>query len=361
MGSVAPIPSPDNKTSSKYREFHPMKKISLFLVCLILIPVHSAFAEIVWGPNEVTVGDSDMDYLKYLRYMTVPFNKQKENGPIWQAGSDAVLGLKTPAEIPQIVQSTKEMATDPVQREIVEKMKSSRDRFIMRDEAHAAGRVLQRLKALEMMHNFNEDARYTYYDSDSPVGTTATRWTSIPRQADSRGMFFFQKSGTAYDAIMELCSPQTKSYGECKGAIAACIWWGTASAMETTQSGLGFTGTGAPKGKNAFNAKYPGGSPQMRLDMHPFSKSLNRCLVFGSKEPIESLQDFSKLVPGDSGGWVTANYGAIVGHNMTENGQELNPFWKDKDKLLDPAGRYLGQGENVFYTGRNNAGEGCFG
>ena len=103
---------------------------------------------------------------------------------------------------------------------------------------------------------------------DKKASTSSTKYWAPSSKGSS---YFRQINGTASDAIVDLCSSQT--YGECLGALFACIWYGA-------QCGMG----------EDFNGLYPG---PMALDMD--SKQNDSC-----QRNLRSVTNFNaKPIPGD--------------------------------------------------------------
>jgi len=242
--------------------------------------------------------------------MIVPFNSQ--TGAVWSAGND-VTG-KTPAEIQTIVDNIKALETDPIQKEIFTRMDSTpNEYFTFQDIAHAKNTVTQRLETRSMMGIFNSSGNYGYAkpheDPSIPVSTTASMWEI----SKPTSFFFRQKSGTAYDAIVQLCDGSSQTKGECWGAITACVWWGASRGM----------------GRDAFNLLYPG----VVLDM-----DINR----GSWDRnIRPAGDSSIHVPGD---WL---YLKSYNYIQAINYEEFNKKgWIDRKNQT-----YYWSGENSVYFG----------
>jgi len=293
-----------------------LNKQSVLWIWIFLVLQGSAplFAKVqfVDGTGYYTVTSSNNDYLKYVRYMTVPFNSQ--TGAVWSAGND-VTG-KTPVEIQVIVDNIKALETDPIQEEIFTRMDSTpNEYFSFQDINHAKNTVTQRLETRSMMHIFNTitDGRYVYAEPHKtppiPVSTTANMWET----GKPTNFFFRQKSGTAYDAITQLCDGSSQTKGECWGGISACVWWGASRGM----------------GKDAFNLLYPG----VVLDMDIDRGSWNRNTA--------PAGDGSIHVPGD---WLY-----LKNHNYIQaiNYEEFNKKgWIDRKNQT-----YYWSGENSVYFG----------
>jgi hypothetical protein len=282
-------------------------KTCFFFLLAILMPCAADATVTVGG---VLVDASDGAYLNFVRYMTVPFIAQ--TGAVWNAGND--VSKKTPAQVHSIVIAIQALETDPIQKEIFTKMNATQlEAFNFRDIPHAQSVVTQRLETISMMQKFNQDGRYDYNSEAHPASTTASDW-----QTGLKTRFYFrQKSGSAYDAIAQLCDPLSKTYGECLGAIMACTWWGASQGMS----------------QSAFNSLYPGNTA-LNMDFR-VSASPNRNLL--------AAADTSTLVPGDLVYFQDYNYNAVL---------KIQEFYKKG--WLKATSIYYWSGENALYFGNNN-------
>lgn len=280
------------------------------LALFLCVGVSYAFPRIKIGG--VYVADSNIYYLQYVRHMSVPIAVQ--SGSTWEAGSN--VSGKTDAEIQGVVNSIKALETDIQLREIYDRlMATPNEVFEFTNVIHAKAVVRQRLETIKMMRDFNADYRYTYLDNSAhPASTTAARW----RPGSGTKFLFRQIAGAPYDAITELCDDSSKTYGECMGAIIACIWWGAAQAM----------------GQASFNNLYPD-----RLDMD-FSQGKNKSPFRNTAPAI----DFSVHVPGDWVYFKNYNYAQVI-----SNEGEFALFYK-KGWLKEAEIYYLA-GENSLYFG----------
>lgn len=119
-----------------------LMKTTVAILCVLYVSlsgIREASATIKIGTT--TVNDTNEHYLSYVRYITVPFDKQ--TGADWDAGNDTT--GKTAAEVQTIVDAIKALETDPVQQEIYTAMNASAtETFAFRDINHAKANVLQR-------------------------------------------------------------------------------------------------------------------------------------------------------------------------------------------------------------------------
>ena len=283
----------------------------LLILCALLANMDCCFAKVRIGvaPSIVDVDDSNQHYLLYVRYMTVPFASQR--GAIWTAGNDTT--GKTIAQIQAIVNAIKNLETDALQKEIYTKMKAcTTEIFAFRNVAQAKSVVLQRLETIRMMKAFNQDSRYTYHSAANPASTTAAAWDK-----GSRVKFYFrQKTGTATAAITEICSPSTKTYGECLGGIMACVWWGASQGM----------------GQNAFDALYVTSALNMDYKNPPGNGSW--------RKNTTDAAETSVLVPGDWFYFNNYNYNLVI---------HTQDFYKKG--WLNGESIYFWSGENTLYVG----------
>lgn len=288
-------------------------------VAFVMLTASPCKATVSFGTPPIAVSSSNQDYLNFVRHMTVPIASQ--TGATWADGND-VTG-KTPAEIQNIVNAIKALETSSQQKQIFTQMNISTEAFDFTDVAHARGRVVQRLKTIQKMQEFNAGGGVSTPYFYGSATTNAPHWLKgRPRVTDAAGRdwnhaaYFRQKSGTAYQAITSLCSQPYRTRGECLGAAIACVWWGAAQSM----------------GESRFNALYPGTTA---LDMDSdFSDSW--------KQNLEDTIDVARTVPGDWVYWQNHDYGTIVD----------NQSHFDKGYL---SGTYLWRGENAFYLGRDAA------
>lgn len=281
--------------------------LSLFTAFLALVGPSFGLVKVA----NVLVTDSNEHYLLYVRHMTVPIAAQ--NGAVWDAGND-VRG-KTAAEIQAIVTAIKAIEADVVLQEIYAKMKDSvREGYDFTSVIHAKATVLQRMQTIDMMRKFNQDKRYYYWEAKHLPSTTAANWEPGPRAK----FYFRQKKSTAFESIGQITARGSKTYGDCWGAICACIWWGASRAML----------------EPGFNGLYPG---EKALDMDSYSKSTIRNTILAV--------DTVNLVPGD---WVYfENYNYMKVLNVKE-------FYSKKNGWLtgDPSKEvYYAAGENALYLG----------
>ena len=288
-------------------------RTQLSMALAVLFAAESAFGTVKVG--NVNVADSNDHYLQYVRHITVPFASQ--GGATWNAGND-VTG-KTAAEVQAIVEAIKAMETDPRQKEIYTRMKATpTEVFAFRDVPHAKATVLQRLETIAMMTKFNVDLRYAYWNEDHPVSTTAGNWEPGPLV----NYFFRQKSGSAFASIAQITAPPpAKTYGECWGAITACVWWGASQAML----------------EPGFNGLYPGA---MALNMENTGASYSRNLVRATDSAIH--------VPGDWVYFKNDNYRLVVG---TAEFKKRGWLFGDPKKQI-----YYWSGENALYLGQGKYG-----
>ena len=297
-----------------YHAENRMKRFVLTLAALLSLS-SAVHGNIVIGG--VIVGTSDEDYLNYRRHIAVP--SQNQSGPVWESGDNTT--EKTAAQVEAIVAAIKQLETDPVCVEIFEKMKSANEDFVFNDIDQAKGNVRQRLRTIEQIDMFNSDKNYTYYDSYHPAGTSATDyWITGRKSCPAR---FRQILGTAPQAIASLCSRNTQTYGECQGALFACVWMGARLAM----------------GDPYFDARYPHG---LNMDWERNNTpNLNTRVA----------DDTNTLVPGDTVYFKNYNYGELLGSNDIPNLRPQKFFiWKG---LLDSKCSYDAVGENTVYIGRN--------
>jgi len=286
-----------------------------FVPVLLLMTTQTSFARVRFMPDglplEVQYANSS-HYLNYIRYVTVPIGFHGH--AIWNTHN---------------AQSIKDnLETESVRKEIFQQMEKSTEWFEFISIDRAMKIFNQRINAVNMMKQFNLDKRYWYHgeDDDDPninhaTSTNASRW----QVGSDEAHFFRQKDisksgGTPYEAIMQLCDPPPrKTYGECQGAMQACIWWGTAQAIDAT----------------AFNSKYA----NLRLTMGTLdTKPKSNILLL-----IGSASDTNTLIPGD---WVyfrNWNYASIVSDKLKKR--------LIKEERLQVNVEYLMSGENALYVG----------
>lgn len=297
------------------------------LSVLLLFAAKSALAEIKIGA--VTVGNTDGDYLSYARFLTVPHADQ--NGSVWESGND--VSGKSPAEITDIANAIKVLESKPVIREIYDKMQTANNEvFAFHDLDHAQLVVSQRLRIIAQMKSFNLYQNFWYVDGSHSAGMIVPEGTvALWRRGRSKtGSLLRQYGGTALEAIRQLCVPVrgVKAYGDCEGAVYACVWYGTAEVL-----------------LSSFNTYYPGASA---LDMDPL---VSRAAYKNRGTPGDPLT----LVPGDTLYFKNDNYGEL---GYPEN-EKAAVYLGKKGKKLWAGIQYWG-GENVIYLGKNSEGEETF-
>ena len=324
-----------------------------WLCCLLLCLLCSRSTEakvlfVEADQTAVAVNATNEHYLRYVRHMTVPIASQ--TGDVWTAGND--ITTKTPEEIEQIVSDIKALE-DSIQKQIFERMQQSTEDFKFKSIALARNVVIHRLETMAMMQKFNGGVYG--YSRDNPANpgyasTSATAYWS-PGRKPNPDFYFFQKNGTAYEAINALCADDARTYGECLGAMFACVWWGASQGM----------------GEAAFNATYPG-SRGLDMDIDGRAASPN----------LWRAQDTNTVVPGDVVYFKNHNYGVFFnfddkgyadpriielwmpGWSVARRGRNPNDPTQppllgrdpnDISKPRDAAHAYLFQGENAFYMG----------
>jgi hypothetical protein len=258
-----------------------------------------------------------------VRYLTVP--PENQNGPIWEAGNDTE--GKSEADLEPIAKAIKDnLETDAVRKEIYTRMKAAPiEYYTFRSLKHAQRTVNQRLETFAMMYVFNRIKNYRYNDLTHPPSTTATQWDT-----GTRFKFLFrQKSGTALDAINQLCQigeGQNLTYGECIGAAFACIWHGAAVWM--------------PEGK--FNELYSGTTA---LNMDYVTPPGNGSWSKNVSGPAPGNDTSEFLVPGDEMYFQNHNYLEITSQTSVFAREFREKGWLGADRI------YRFAGENAFYFG----------
>ena len=182
--------------------------------------------------------------------------------------------------------------------------------FAFSGVAHAKAVVLQRLETIKMMEKFNDDFRYTYHDATHPPSTTAGNWEPGPRVK----FFFRQKSGSAFTSIGQITAPASKTYGDCTGAIMACVWWGGSRGML----------------EPGFNGLYAG-TTALDMDFET-SGAYSRNTTAATDSGIH--------VPGDWLYFKNYNYKRVI---------DVKGFYKKG--WLDGKRIYYWSGENALYVG----------
>lgn len=279
---------------------------SIFLAILLAAPPTFATVKIA----NFNVTDSNEHYLQYVRHMTVPFPSQ--NGATWNSGND-VTG-KSAIEVQTIVNSIRALETDARQKEIYTRMRATpTEVFGFRDVSHAKAIVLQRLKTIEMMEDFNATGRFTYWNGQNPASTNAGNWV----KGSTTAFYFRQKAGSAFASIEQLVTSQT--YGECVGAVITCVWWGASRGMLET----------------GFNGLYPG-TAALNMDAASGSPFRNTKPALASDSTIH--------VPGDWLYFKNHNYDEVINKRV---------FYK-KGWLIGDTKRhiYYWSGENALYVGK---------
>ena len=304
--------------------------------------------------NSEQVNTSDQHYLLYVRHMTVPVASQM--GEVWTLGND-ITG-KTPEQLAQIVSDIKALE-NPIQKQIFERMRQSSEQFAFNSTSHARNVVLQRMETMRMMTKLDTGVYGYARDHDGVVSTSASDYWMTGKDFD---FYFRQHSGTAYQAINALCADGAETYGECLGAMYACIWWGASQAV----------------GENTFNSTYPGA---MALNMGKTAAGDTH-----GTAPVRPYMwvatDQTTIIPGDRVYFKNYNYGVFVNrhHKDDEGNWHADPridafWWPGWDIEVTPEGRrikknptkpallgrddeiYLLQGENAFYMGEEDGSE----
>ena len=282
------------------------------IACVGLVFASSSYAKLRIGGVEVT--NSNGHYLTYTRHMAVPFASQ--NGATWDSGNN-VQG-KTAAEIQAIVTATKLLETNARQKEIPVRMAGTPiEWFTFTSLDHAKNTVKQRLETVQMMDIFNSpNSRYRYGTPHTgvPYSTTAGHW-----EKGSRATFFFrQKSGTAYEAITQMCDGSSVTKGECLGAITACVWWGASRAL----------------GLAEFNQLYPG-TKALNMDF-----GLSNSWGWNVRAAIDAAENHHVV-----GDWMY-----LKNHNYTQV-INVKEFYKKGWLLPATKKTYYWSGENSLYFG----------
>ena len=276
--------------------------------------------------NNVLVDSTNIHYLSYVRHLSVPIGDQ--NGPVWDSGNN--IQGKTVAEIQQIVDAIKQLETSLRQKEIPARMMAApTEVFNFTDLNHAKNTVTQRLETIKMMEVFNTPGSRYWYASPHqnppiPHSTTAAHWEKSPKYP----VLFRQKSGTPYEAISQLCDPNSLTKGECYGAITACVWWGASRGM----------------GEPAFNLDYTilyNGPNFLDMDF----KNGNSSGTYNTKPAVGKDKQYH--VPGDWLYMKNHDYDKVIGY------EEFL-----KKKWIDPSSKsYVWSGENALFYGTKNGEE----
>ena len=162
--------------------------------CLTLFAVfgaNAALADIIIG--SVTVNDTDLHYLKYGRFMRVPFAIQEETDPTkphyvtWHSGDNP--DSKTPQEIAAVAAAIRTLEEPPAtdrQYEIYTRMKNGvtingsviKENFTFDSETHAMKSVKQRIETINKFIEFSADPSntpFTYVKRDGK-GKFPSHW-----------------------------------------------------------------------------------------------------------------------------------------------------------------------------------------
>lgn len=302
-----------------------------FLVVLLVTQMvlsASRCSATIWVDG-VTVDEANpAHYMAYIRYFTVP--KSLQTGPVWNGTNETAI----------------KALEGGVQVQIYTQMRDSSDVFAFTDTDHATGRVLQRMEIIHKMREFNTTpGLYGYGDPinptpDNPIPhTTASHW----QLGKNTSFYFGQKSGTdggtPYQAITQLCNPPSETYGECFGAMVACLWWGSSQGM----------------GASAFNALY---DAPLNMDSDS-NDTWQRNFV--------TAIDIAHTIPGDWGYWKNHNWTEVMRAGFGE-ADSRRDFFKTQavirseqkyaatnpaiKRWIDPNTTYYWQGENAIYIGR---------
>jgi len=290
-----------------------IKKIYLSLFFGLTL---SGFSQAKLKISSVEVTNTDVNYLTYVRHLTVPFASQ--SGATWDAGNNTQ--GKTAAQIQVIVTAIKALETDARQKEIHTRMSATpTEWFDFTDVSHAKDNVKQRLETVSMMDIFNSpNSRYGYgqVHAGVPYSTTAALWEKGPRVT----FFFRQKTDTAYNAITQLCDGSSVTKGECYGAIVACVWWGASRGM----------------GQAPFNQLYSG-TKALNMDYRWSGNTSTRKNVILAVDAGEAHH-----VPGDWMYLSNHNYIQVI---------RVKEFYKKKWLLPRTKQTYYWSGENALYFG----------
>ncbi len=210
-------------------------KCILFLCTYLTITNAWSVVEFGSGSTHETINSaSELQYLKYVRYMTVPENRQA--GLTWHSGDD--VSGKTEAEVHAIVLQITALES-PLQRIIFNRMYAGNagEIYIFANTDVAKANVKMRLLIIDKLKQMN-DTKFYYYGH--PKKSDAPEW--VPGDRPEDGAYFQQVNETAYQAAVDLTSGVYHTTGECFGAIVACIWWGASQAL----------------GEEKFNLRHPG-------------------------------------------------------------------------------------------------------
>ena len=175
--------------------------------------------------------------------------------------------------------------------------------------------VNMRIKVIEMMKamNSNSPSHYAYPLADEKFETDSIFWSKVEGKN-----LFDQIKGTPAIAIKDLCNFQTRTKGECSGALRACVWYGAVIAI----------------GDERFNTK---NNPALLM-------SDDKNIL---KNHTKIVSDFSEeaLIPGDRVYLQNHNYKEII---KQENGFYERGLLEDR--------RYFWSGENFLCVGINSEG-----
>jgi hypothetical protein len=180
--------------------------------------------------------------------------------------------------------------------------------------------VIAQLKLMNAKHH------YWYALTDKPATRELYTTTSVTfwKNATTYVNIYDQFQGSSYDAILSLCDIRSKTIGDCRGAINACIWNGAAVA----------------NGKAKFDAVHKDLLKMSSPDTHP-SPSLKIHLMPAVDKDVKTL------IPGD---WVF-----MKNHNYQDVIKAENDF--QGRGWLNHSSQYHWSGENYLMVGESPTGE----
>jgi len=198
---------------------------------------------------------------------------------------------------------------------------------------HAQRLVIARLSVIKKMTDFNgnfSDYEYLSLPDHPQAESNSSYWEPNP---DNKALFR-QKTGNAYDAIIDLNGGIVHSYGECFGATVACVWWGVAQGMTRERTNA--------QAKEVFNSMYPGTNALVMFQNEDTSSWFS----------LVPAVDLDTLIPGDRLAIVNSTYeDAIKCRDFYEKNWILPPesrmyYWSNLNCIYIGDGKYSGLGKH---------------
>jgi hypothetical protein len=248
--------------------------------------------------ENIPMFETNDNYLRYIRFLTVPPDRQTD--PAFTAGTDVAAIKKL---------------EDPLRRQIYEGMNNNvRGQFIFGTLKAAQENFDIRLSTIAFMRKIQKGPpglNFGYYTADEPPGTDDPNWETTKDPQGAGGYVFDTRSNTdAYTAIHSLV--QHRFRGDCLAAVEICIFQAVAGVLR----------------EDRFKALHPDGLHKIGLPVQ-FADGVS---IYKDTVTVGDNIGQDAMVPGD---WV-----------YMQNKPDYHDWW--------PNGYWTG--ENGLYMGKYTLG-----